>query len=192
MAARPLDGCGVTSTLRSIFPLPVKPIMIRVLQADLNNPDHQAAILAMTRMYACDEMGNGDPLPEVVMDRLISEFQQLPTTLIFLALNDDQPVGIATCFRGLSTFAARPLINIHDFAVHPEYRGQGVGKALMMAVEEKARELNCVKLTLEVQAYNQRAQQAYSAFGFKHGAYGQFSGPLFLSKVLGDAPNGTD
>ena len=32
--------------------------MIRVVQADLNEPEHQAAILEMTRMYALDEMGN--------------------------------------------------------------------------------------------------------------------------------------
>lgn len=158
--------------------------MIRVFQADLNDHNHQAAILAMTRMYACDEMGNSGELPQAVMERLIPELQQLPTALVFLAFHDDQPIGIATCFRGLSTFAARPLINIHDFAVHPNFRGQGVSRALINAVEQKARELNCVRLTLEVQAYNQNAQRAYSAFGFQYGAAGQFAGPLFLTKPL--------
>ena len=158
--------------------------MIRVVQADLNEPEHQAAILAMTRMYALDEMGNGGELPQEVMDRLIAGLQEMPTAIVFLAFNEDRPVGIATCFRGFSTFTARQLINVHDFAVHPDCRGKGVGRALMNAVEEKARSLNCVRLTLEVQAYNQNAQRAYSAFGFQHGAPGQFSGPLFLNKPL--------
>ncbi len=54
----------------------------------------------------------------------------------------------------------------------------------MQAVEDKARQLGCVKLTLEVQAYNQAAQRTYTRFGFRHGEDGQFSGPLFLHKRL--------
>ncbi len=54
----------------------------------------------------------------------------------------------------------------------------------MHTVEAKARELGCVKVTLEVQAYNQAAQRTYSKFGFQHGEKGQFSGPLFLQKRL--------
>lgn len=158
--------------------------MIRVVRADLNDKEHQAAVLAMTRVYALDEMGNGGELPQEVMDQLIPGLLQMPTTMIFLALAEDRPIGIATCFRGFSTFTARPLVNIHDFAVHPEFRGQGVGRALMNAVEEAARELGCARLTLEVQAYNQNAQRTYAAFGFKHGAEGQFAGPLFLCKPL--------
>ena len=37
----------------------------------------------------------------------------------------DKPVGLATTFEGFSTFAAKPLINIHDIAVLPDYRGRG-------------------------------------------------------------------
>lgn len=158
--------------------------MIRVIQADLNNSAHQAAVLEMTRTYALDEMGNGGELPEDVMERLIPGLQQMPTALIFLAFLDDRPIGIATCFRGFSTFKARPLINIHDFSVHPEFRGKGVGRVLMDTVEQTARQLGCARLTLEVQAYNQNAQRAYTAFGFKHGDEGQFTGPLFLTKSL--------
>jgi hypothetical protein len=58
----------------------------------------------------------------------------------------------------------------------------------MQAVEQKATELGCVKLTLEVQAYNTRAQKAYSAFGFQHGEPGTVSGPLFLQKALTRKP----
>jgi len=49
-----------------------------------------------------------------------------PTTLIFLALDRDQPVGIVTCFVGFSTFAARPLVNVHDLHVTKDYRRRGV------------------------------------------------------------------
>ena len=49
----------------------------------------------------------------------------------------DNPVGAAVCFIGFSTFAAKPLINIHDFVVLPAARGKGVGRRLLEAVEKK-------------------------------------------------------
>ena len=155
-----------------------------VVQADLNDPRHQAAFLELTKMYACDEMGNGGELPQDVMDRLVPELRKHPTAVIFLAFDGDRPAGIATCFRGFSTFKGRPLINVHDFAVHPDYRGHGVARQLMQAVEDLARRENCARLTLEVQSHNLKAQRAYTSFGFTHGGEGEFVGPLFLTKPL--------
>jgi ribosomal protein S18 acetylase RimI-like enzyme len=76
------------------------------------------------------------------------------------------PVGIAVCFLGFSTFAAQPLINIHDLAVMPGYRGRGIGRQLLERVGAKGRELGCCKLTLEVREDNHRAQRLYQGFGF--------------------------
>lgn len=67
----------------------------------------------MTRAYAQDPMGNGRDLPEDIQSVLIDRLRAHPTTLIFLALHQHEAVGIATCFVGLSTFAARPVVNIH-------------------------------------------------------------------------------
>ena len=57
-------------------------------------------------------------------------------------------VGIATCFRGFSTFYARPTIYVHDLSVLPEQRGGGIGRRLLEAVAARARLLVCCKLTL--------------------------------------------
>jgi ribosomal protein S18 acetylase RimI-like enzyme len=86
---------------------------------------------------------------------------------------------------GFSTFAARLLINIHDLAVIPEYRGRGIGRLLLEAVEAKGHELGCCKLTLEVREDNQRAQRLYDKFGF--GDMPSEQGPVrhrFLQKRL--------
>jgi ribosomal protein S18 acetylase RimI-like enzyme len=80
-----------------------------------------------------------------------------------------QPVGIVTCFVGFSTFAARPLINIHDLYVTGDCRRTGVARSLLETVEQKARELGCCKLTLEVQENNQPALALYGRFGFVSG-----------------------
>src|SRR5690348_15568091 len=116
--------------------------MVDIIEANLDRPDHQRDVLSLTAAYALDPMGNGGPLKPEVLDRLIPGLKSHPTTLIFLAYVDGRPVALATCFRGFSTFAARPLINISDLAVLPTYRGQGIGRELLTAVEQKARALD--------------------------------------------------
>lgn len=88
-----------------------------IVKADLDRPEHQSAIVALTAAYALDVMGNGGPLPADVLERLVPGLKAHPTTVILLAYVDGAAVGIATCFLGFSTFAARPLVNIHDLAV---------------------------------------------------------------------------
>ena len=150
---------------------------VTVIVADLNDSQHQTAIVQLINAYARDPMGDGQDLPAAVRDRLIPGLQQHPTALVLLAFDAATPVGIAVCFVGFSTFAARPLINIHDLAVIPEYRGRGIGRLLLEGVEAKGHELGCCKLTLEVREDNHRAQHLYHRFGFgdtssgaRHGA----------------------
>ena len=109
---------------------------IEIVEADLDRDDHQRSVLNLIDAYARDPMGNGEPLPSRVKNELIPGLRNHPTTLIFLAWCDGRAVGIAVCFIGFSTFAARPLINIHDLAVLPEGRGNGVGRKLLAALVE--------------------------------------------------------
>jgi GNAT superfamily N-acetyltransferase len=158
---------------------------IDIIEADLNRPDHERDVLALTAAYALDPMGNSGPLPPEVMDRLIPGLKNHSTTLVFLAYKDEHAVGLATCFRGFSTFAARPLINIHDLVVLPTHRGKGIGSRLLAAVEQKARELGCCKVTLEVQENNTTARHTYEQSGFCQGLYSQTTGgSLFYWKTL--------
>jgi ribosomal protein S18 acetylase RimI-like enzyme len=139
---------------------------VTVIEADLNDPEHQTAILQLINAYARDPMGDGRDLPAAVRERLIPGLRRHPTALVFLAFDEATAVGVAVCFVGFSTFAARPLINIHDLAVIPDHRGRGIGRLLLAQVEAKGRELGCCKLTLEVRDDNHRAQQLYQRFGF--------------------------
>ena len=76
-------------------------------------------------------------------------------------------MGLINCFEGFSTFAARPLLNIHDLVVLAEQRGGGIGQQLLSAAEAAARERDCCKLTLEVLGNNHAALQSYARFGFR-------------------------
>jgi ribosomal protein S18 acetylase RimI-like enzyme len=161
------------------------PNALSIVEADLGRREHQDAVIAMTEAYSADPFGDGKPLDPGVRERLISGLQGHPTTFIALAFEGSRPIGIATCFTGFSTFAAKPLINIHDLAVHPDFRERGVGRGLLEAVECKARALGCCKITLEVLDQNHRALGAYRAFGFERYALQEGAGEaIFMTKPL--------
>src|SRR6188472_634458 len=117
---------------------------------DFGNEGHAAGLLSVLDSYAREEMGGGAPLSLDVRQRLVPALREQANALVLLAFADGAVTGIATCFFGFSTFAARPLLNVHDLAVLPASRGRGVGRALLVAAEERARARGCVKLTLEV------------------------------------------
>ena len=159
-----------------------------MVEADLARPDHAAAVLALLAAYSADPMGDGRPLSADARAKVIAGLRAHPTTLVFLAFHAGGLAGLATCFRGFSTFAARPLINVHDCYVVPAQRGRGIGRALLAAVERKARETGCCKLTLEVQEHNRGARRLYEACGFVQGQYAEAAGrSLFLWKRLPEA-----
>jgi ribosomal protein S18 acetylase RimI-like enzyme len=138
-----------------------------VLLADLASPVHQAAIVDLLDMYCRDEFGDGQPLAPEVRERLIPGLIAHGGARVFLAYVDSEPAGIAVCFLGFSTFKAKPVLNIHDIAVAPPFRGRGLGRELLAAVEAEARHLGCGKVTLEVRSDNTLAQQAYRRAGFE-------------------------
>jgi GNAT superfamily N-acetyltransferase len=160
------------------------PPPVSVLEADLTRPDHQLAVRALTNAYAADPMGNGAALSDPVLDRVVDALRAHPTARVFLAYVGTEPVGIATCFTGFSTFAARPVLNVHDLAVLAGWRGRGVGRALLEAVESAARASGCARLTLEVGDRNIRARRAYEAAGFAQAHYGDAGHALFYVKTL--------
>jgi GNAT superfamily N-acetyltransferase len=158
---------------------------IEVVETDLRRPEHQSATLELLDAYARDPMGNGAPLSAEVRRQLIPGLREHPTTLVFLAYSDGVAIGLAVCFRGFSTFAAKPLINIHDLVVLSTHRGRGVGRRLIESVAEKGRMLDCCKLTLEVLENNRRARRLYDSAGFAQAMYQpEAGGALFMSKVL--------
>ena len=158
---------------------------VDIVEADLNRKDHQQAVLDLVDAYAMDPMGNSGPLPADVKAALIPGLKQHPTTLIFLAYAKGEATGIAVCFIGFSTFAARPVVNIHDLAVLPAHRGNGVGRQLLAAVERRAREMDCCKVTLEVLENNRRALNVYTAAGFAQATYrNEGGGALCFAKHL--------
>jgi len=162
---------------------PASRLLVR--RADLHNPQDAAAYRDQLNHYAADPMGSGRPLPQEILRQVTADLAQLPHAHAFLAFVGRQPVGFATCFGGYSTFRARPLWNIHDIAVLAQWRGRGIGAALIRHIADQARAAGCCKLTLEVREDNPSAAALYRREGFRAAAIGarevQY---LFLEKAL--------
>jgi len=139
---------------------------LTVLPVDYHNVEHRHALVMLLDAYARDPMGGGEGLAEDVKARLCDDLAARPDAASFIAWRDGQPVGLVNCIEGYSTFKARPLMNIHDIAVLPGQRGQGVGQALLQAAQDHARARGCCKLTLEVLTGNLVALRSYERFGF--------------------------
>ncbi|WP_240504400.1 GNAT family N-acetyltransferase [Tsuneonella mangrovi] len=139
---------------------------LTVAKADYNDRSDAEALVALLDAYARDPMGGGEPLAEEVREQLVPALAEQSGAFSLIARVRGKPAGLANCFMGFSTFAARPLVNIHDIAVLAEFRGQGVGRALLDAVEAEARARGACKLTLEVLSGNEPAIAAYRKAGF--------------------------
>ncbi|NJM14209.1 MAG: GNAT family N-acetyltransferase [Bacteroidales bacterium] len=118
---------------------------ISIIEADLTNIIHQDAIFSLMNIYITDKMGGGTALANSRKMELINGLRNVPTSLVFLAVIDNEYVGLVNAFVNFGTFALQKFINVHDVVVHHAYRGQGIGEALMRFVEQKAVSINCAK-----------------------------------------------
>jgi ribosomal protein S18 acetylase RimI-like enzyme len=139
---------------------------ISIHQADRSDQRQMQAVVELLDHYARDPMGIGRPLDSGIRQRLLGDLPTRADCVIHLAWCADQAVGLAVCFEGYSTFAARPLMNVHDLVVRQSFRGQGIGRKLLQAVQDQAKARGCCKVTLEVRQDNPSAMQLYQELGF--------------------------
>ena len=158
---------------------------ILVLQASYTNAVHADAMGLLLNSYAEDPMGGGHSLPADLLQQLPAELAKRPHAFSVLAFVGGEPAGLVNCFEGFSTFACRPLVNVHDVVVKEQFRGLGLSQKMLQKVEEIARQRGCCKITLEVLEGNALAQSAYRKFGFDDSVFDPAHGRmLFWHKPL--------
>ena len=139
---------------------------IFVFVADYQEPGQARAIVELLDAYARDPAGGGTPLSAYARENLVAALAARPQAFSILALDGEQPVGLINCIEGFSTFACRPLVNIHDVVVRRSHRGQRVGERMLAEAERVARARGACKLTLEVLSGNAPACRLYERVGF--------------------------
>lgn len=73
--------------------------------------------------------------------------------------------GIVMAFGGFWDIVGEAHIN--NIAVHPDFRGKGLGNIIVEALIDEAKEYKLTDMTLEVRASNETAQNLYKKYGFK-------------------------
>jgi ribosomal protein S18 acetylase RimI-like enzyme len=158
---------------------------VHVRQADYGSATDAAALVALMDAYAQDPAGGGTPLCDFARTNLPRELAARPQAYSVLAFDGEKPVGLVNCIEGFSTFACRPLVNVHDVAVLASHRGRGIAEQMLAEAERLARARGAVKLTLEVLSGNVPAVKLYERIGFAGYQLDPAMGSaLFMQKLL--------
>ena len=140
--------------------------MTEIVRVRYDEPSHAAALVELLDAYARDPAGGGEGLSEFARANLIAELATRPFIFSVLAFEGGTAVGLINAIEGFSTFACRPLVNIHDVVVLADHRRRGIASQMLAEVEAIARERGACKLTLEVLDGNRSARTLYETLGF--------------------------
>lgn len=85
---------------------------------------------------------------------------------IYVAREENRVVAMASLLYTVSTAEGGKAALFEDLVVHPQYRGRGIGSALLRFVIGEARRSGVLRLTLLTDADNERARALYRNAGF--------------------------
>jgi GNAT superfamily N-acetyltransferase len=94
-----------------------------------------------------------------------SLFGERPVAEALLGYLEDDPAGFALFFHNFSTFLGKPGIYLEDLYVRPEFRGAGIGRALLVHLAKLARVRGCGRLEWSVLDWNEAAIGFYKGIG---------------------------
>lgn len=94
-------------------------------------------------------------------------FGERPAAGCLLAYADGIPAGFAVYFTNYSTFLARPGLYLEDLFVRPAWRGQGIGKTLLLQLARLAHDRGCGRMEWTVLDWNEPAIAFYESLGAK-------------------------
>ncbi len=75
------------------------------------------------------------------------------------------PAGFALFFHNFSTFLGKPGLYLEDLYVKPQFRGRGIGRALLEHLAGLAVERSCGRLEWAVLDWNEPAMNFYRRLG---------------------------
>jgi len=108
-------------------------------------------------------------------------FGERPVAEVVIGEDGDDPAGFALFFHSFSTFLGRPGIYLEDLYVRPEFRGRGVGRALLVHLARLAKDRGCGRLEWSVLDWNE------PAIGFYRGIGASPVGGWTVYRVTGEA-----
>ena len=108
-------------------------------------------------------------------------FGARPAADVIIAYAGDTPAGFALFFPNYSTFLGKPGLYLEDLFVVPEWRGHGLGLAMMKHLARIAVERGCGRFEWSVLDWNE------PAIGFSKGLGATLMDGWSIVRVTGDA-----
>ena len=110
---------------------------------------------------------------ERLLDEVVATEESLRETLfgarayaeVSLCYLADTPAAFALYFHNYSTFLGRPGVYLEDLYVKEEFRGRGLGRAMLRHLARLAKERGCGRLEWWVLDWNEPAINFYKALG---------------------------
>ena len=108
-----------------------------------------------------------EPQAAVVSKRdiLRDGFGRNPRFHCVIAEWDKKPVGFALWFYNYSTWQGRAGVYLEDLFVYPEFRGKGIGKALLVHLAKIAVKQKCARYVWQVLDWNTPSIKFYESLG---------------------------
>jgi diamine N-acetyltransferase len=127
-------------------------------------PSDRALIFALVRELAAYEKLTAavDASEAQIADAL---FGEQPRLFCNIAEWDEEPAGFAVWFLNFSTFRGRAGVYLEDIFVRPEYRGRGIGKALLGRLAQLCLERGYTRCEWAVLDWNAPAIAFYRGLG---------------------------
>jgi GNAT superfamily N-acetyltransferase len=139
---------------------------LSILPASKNDVDAICHLLAELFAQEADFAANADKQANAINAILASPEQGQ----ILVLKIDNQLVGMVSLLYLISTVMGGKVAMLEDMIIAPEQRSHGLGRQLLNAAIEFAREQGCLRITLLTDADNLRAQRFYQRQGFVRSA----------------------
>ena len=146
---------------------------MKLIRANLTHLEHVVTLFDGYRVFyrAQSDM---DATRAFIRQRL-----ELQDSVILLAVDGDNPLGITQLYPSFSSVSMRRIWILNDLFVHPDARKQGVGRLLLEQAKQFGIEHGARRLELATEITNTSAQSLYESLGWQRDAeFYHYSLPL--------------
>jgi aminoglycoside 6'-N-acetyltransferase I len=106
-----------------------------------------------------------DVFDDPIVPQAVQRFLDSPDHHLAVAIDEGMVVGFASAVQYVHPDKPRPELWVNEVGVSPAHQNRGLGKALMQALLEVARDAGCSEAWVLTERNNQPAMRLYKAVG---------------------------
>jgi GNAT superfamily N-acetyltransferase len=127
---------------------------------------------AILSLYACLDQGDVQGLDAREAERVLERIGTYPDYSVYVAESKGQVVGVfALLIMDNLAHGGAPSGVVEGVVADPEWRGQGLGQAMMQLAMEQCKKAGCYKLALCSSVARRQAHEFYESLGFERHGY---------------------